>query len=248
MAHFPSEKSVGDLLAMGVDISIEQEGLLEAPDGRPALAVWCLADPILESGQPWAINGMPVVVPGPLNCCTGNEPIASSRGSKPTTLKDVLHNEPFDLPTAVGESEFTWDYPWMLYMSEIIEDDHLTRVPWDMEPLDSTAMGNLYRDTTLRAMERSGYFELIDYFNWENGNDEPSSIEHEEHVFGVVLDSNGELRDPNEWAVDLVLPREEKYLWDKLQASSQHGWTSYVMALDPKERRSPLAYGGIPWF
>lgn len=255
MERFPSDKSVGDLLASGVYIEPEQEALLDAPGGRPMMAVWGVPDPISESGQAWWIKGEPVLIPVPILNCTPYEPYELGRGLK-VPLSEMLFGsdrdrdyvmEMFVDPVVVAEVDETGDMPYRIGDYEVVEE-HYARQLYDLWPIDERDVRALH-DAIYGAIESSGYLQLVDYFNWENGNYEPESQTEIDAVSAVVLDRDGSVKDPDSFDFRLHLPRELAYTWERLQDVSQQGWVSSGLALPPVERdRFFKMRGNTPWF
>lgn len=244
---FASKFEVGDMLAQGVNIEPEQEQLQEAPGGRPMLAVWGMPDPMLESGQPWYIDGMPVVIPVIMENCLPSEQIAGY-SREPDTLGNYVRNDPWPWPVRLGENHPDTGV-YAMWTGEQVDDEHVAKPLWDLWPVEQESIRS-YNNAVEKAIYDSGYLHLVDYFNWENGNYEPENSKEMEETEARVLDDKGELKHPDEFKFELWLPPEHKYTWEKLLDVSQQGWQSYGMTLPDKHERSRFFYpnGAIPWY
>lgn len=250
MDRYPFQKSVGDLLAYGVYIDPVQQELESAPGGRPVLAVWGVPDPILESGAPWYINGMPVVIPSVLKTCAPDENIQHLVGPRLTLAQAIVSGDEgvvLEHPSVIGEMHDGFDMPWHIGDYEVL-DGHYARQLFDSWPVEEND-AHRFTLATMEGLQNSGYFELVDYFNWENGLYEPESQEEYEHVIDSVEDGCGNLKDPDDFVFSLHLPREDRYTWEQLQDLSNQGWTSLGLSLPEEERNRFFRSRGMnPWY
>lgn len=252
MGRFPFARQVGDLLASGINIEVEQEELLDAPGGRPMVAVWSVPDPMLESDQAFWQNGRPVLLPVVLENCVPEEnvfdfigvPISLLTALTADDVPDYLREDILKDPKVIAEIPQD-DYTAWLHGDYEVLPDHHSRHLFDVWPIEPSSI-QVYQEAALKALQNAHYGELLDYCDWINGNTEPDSIEEEQHVLAIV-ESGGLPRPSDEFDFTLHLPSDDRFTWERLVDLSQQGWTSMGLTGPQEERKRLLRSRDTPW-